>query len=223
MSSNFNNEDKLWDSYHTLLLGSDIGRLKKMLVRYDLYSMTKNIPGDILECGVFKGAGLMFWLKLLSIYEPDGGKKVIGFDTFKLFGGALTDIEKETAEEYMEEAAIREVSEEVILGYAKDAGLAERVELIKGDIAKTSSKYVQDKPNRLISLLHLDLDTYDGTKASLEALYPSVSSGGIIIFDEYGDPKWNETEAVDEFFEDKDAEIIRISHSSKPSAYILKK
>jgi|TARA_B110000240_G_C13471795_1_gene441330 hypothetical protein len=223
MNHDYENEDNLWEAYHTLLLGPDTGRLKKMLVRYDLYSMTKDIQGDILECGVFKGAGLMFWLKLLSIYEPDSAKKVVGFDTFKLFGGALTDIEKQTAEEYMEEAAVREVSKDSIFGYAGKAGLDHRVELVEGDIAMTSEKYVQENPDRSISLLHLDLDTYDGTKASLESLYPSVSSGGIIIFDEYGDPKWNETEAVDEFFADKDAEVIRISHSSKPSAYILKK
>ena len=223
MSNDYGNEDNLWEAYHTLLLGPDTSRLKKMLVRYDLYSMTKDVKGDILECGVFKGAGLMFWLKLLSVYEPESSKKVVGFDTFKLFGGALTDIEKQSAEDYMEEAAVREVSKSSILGYANQAGLDDRVELVEGDIAMTSQKYVQENPDQSISLLHLDLDTYDGTKASLEALYPSVSSGGIIIFDEYGDPTWNETEAVDEFFADKDAEVIRISHSSKPSAYILKK
>ena len=223
MSNDYKNEDKLWEAYHTLLLGPDTGRLKKMLVRYDLYSMTKDVEGDIFECGVFKGAGLMFWLKLLSIYEPESSKKIIGFDTFKLFGGPLTDLEKETAEEYMEEASVREVSQDSIHSYTQSAGLSSRVELVAGDIALTSNQYVQNKPDCSISLLHLDLDTYDGTKASLEALYPSVSSGGIIIFDEYGDPKWNETEAVDEFFADKDVEIIRISYSSKPTAYILKK
>jgi hypothetical protein len=223
VTNDYKNESKLWEAYHTLLLGPDTGRLKKMLVRYDLYRMTKDVEGDIFECGVFKGAGLMFWLKLLSIYEPDSCKKIIGFDTFKLFGGALTDIEKKTSEEYMNEAAVREVSQDSILSYTRAAGLSSRVELVAGDIALTSIQYIQDNPDCSISLLHLDLDTYDGTKASLEALYPSVSSGGIIIFDEYGDPKWNETEAVDEFFADKDAEIIRISYSSKPSAYILKK
>ena len=209
--------------YNMFLKDTNVDRLQKILSKYELFKKIINIPGDICECGVFKGAGSMFWLKLLSIYEPESAKKVVGFDTFKLFGGALTDIEKQTAEEYMEEAAVREVSKDSILGYAVKAGLDHRVELVEGDIAMTSEKYVQENPDRSISLLHLDLDTYDGTKASLESLYPSVSSGGIIIFDEYGDPKWNETEAVDEFFADKDAEVVRISHSSKPSAYILKK
>ena len=223
MNKKYTDTDKLWESYHTLLLGPDIGRLKKMLVRYDLYSMTKEVKGDILECGVFKGSGLMFWLKLLSIYEPESQKKVIGFDTFKLFGGALTKQETESAEEYLEEANVKEISKDSIYNFAKNAGLDQRVELIEGDISLTAKDYVNENPERSISLLHLDLDTYDGTKASLESLYPMVSSGGIIIFDEYGDPKWNETEAVDEFFkETKSAQIKRISYSSKPSAYIIK-
>jgi len=222
MSQEYANEDKLWESYHTLLLGPDIGRIKKMMVRYDLYSMTKEVKGDILECGVFKGSGLMFWLKLLSIYEPDSQKKVIGFDTFKFFAGALTEQESKSAEEYLEEADVKEISKETIYNFARNAGLDQRVELIEGDISLTAKDYVSDNPNKSISLLHLDLDTYDGTKASLESLYPMVSSGGVIIFDEYGDPKWNETEAVDEFFKDKRVKIKRISYSSKPSAYILK-
>ena len=28
---------------------------------------SQEIPGDILECGVFKGTGHIFWLKLLKI------------------------------------------------------------------------------------------------------------------------------------------------------------
>jgi len=222
MSQEYADENKLWESYHTLLLGPDIGRIKKMLVRYDLYSMTKDVKGDILECGVFKGSGLMFWLKILSIYEPDSQKKVIGFDTFKFFAGALTEQESKSVEEYLEEADLKEISKESIYNFARNAGLDQRVELIEGDISLTARDYVSDNPNKSISLLHLDLDTYDGTKASLESLYPMVSSGGIIIFDEYGNPKWKETEAVDEFFKDKKVNIRRISYSSKPSAYIHK-
>ena len=57
MESKVNNQ-KLRDSYHELLFGPDIGRIKKLLIRYDLYRMSKDVSGDIFECGVFKGAGL---------------------------------------------------------------------------------------------------------------------------------------------------------------------
>ena len=43
------------------------------------------VPGDIVECGVFKGVGLMYWLKLLKIFVYGEDKRVIGFDTFQNF------------------------------------------------------------------------------------------------------------------------------------------
>ncbi len=217
------NNQKLWDSYHEILLGPDIGRIRKMLVRYDLYQMSKDVPGDIIECGVFKGAGLMYWLKVLSIYEPDSQKKVIGFDTFTFFAGELTEKEKVSVKEYLKESDSEGVSAEQVYSYAQKAGLRKRVDLVEGDIARTAKAYVGEKPDLQISLLHLDLDTYDGTKAALEALYPSVSPGGIIVFDEYGDEDWGETKAIDKYFADQDVNIKRIPCSTKPSAYIIKR
>jgi len=221
MESKVNNQ-KLWDSYHELLLGPDIGRIKKLLTRYNLYKMSKDIPGDILECGVFKGAGLMYWLKVLSIYEPESLKKVVGFDTFSLFSGAMTEKEKKSAEVYLEESGVREVSPEQIYSYAEAAGFRKRVHLVAGDISKTAGEYVRSTPDLKISLLHLDLDVYSATKSALEAFYPYVSQGGVIILDEYGDADWDETSAVDEYFQDKKVDIKEIPYSKKPSSFIIK-
>jgi|UniRef100_A0A6C0J1B8 hypothetical protein len=44
--------------------------------------MTKDLPGDIVECGVFKGSGIFTWYKLIELYAPFEIKKVIGFDYF---------------------------------------------------------------------------------------------------------------------------------------------
>ena len=61
-----NKKVDIWDAYNTLLLDKDLSRLTKILVRYDLFKKVKNLPGDIIECGVFKGSGLMFWLQRSS-------------------------------------------------------------------------------------------------------------------------------------------------------------
>ena len=82
----------LWNSYNNLLLGNDISRIRKLLVRYELFKKTLNIPGDIVECGVFKGSGFMYWLKLLkNLFSQLWG---LGFDTFSSFAGSLLDYEK---------------------------------------------------------------------------------------------------------------------------------
>ena len=104
----------------------------------------------------------------------------------------------------------------------KDANLDERSNLIKGDIVKTSKKYVEKNRGFRISLLHLDLDTYEGTKHALNNFFPHVSPGGIVIFDEYGSRGWGESEAVDEFLNKQKLKIKTVQFSSKPTAYIIK-
>ena len=56
-----------------------------------LWSSTINVPGDIVECGVFKGTGQIYWLKLLRIYDEYSMKKVVGFDTFQSFPKSCCD------------------------------------------------------------------------------------------------------------------------------------
>ena len=78
-------ESNIWDNYNNLLLSEDISRIRKILSRYELFKKTINIPGDIVECGVFKGVSFMFWLKCLRIFSANSQKKVIGFDMFSVF------------------------------------------------------------------------------------------------------------------------------------------
>ena len=58
-------ENLIWDWYNNLLLSNDVNRIRKLIVRYELFKKSLSVPGDIVECGVFKGVGLIYWLKLL--------------------------------------------------------------------------------------------------------------------------------------------------------------
>lgn len=70
---------------------------------------------------------------------------------------------------------------------------------------------------------HLDLDTYNGTKAALDALYPRVSRGGVIVLDEYAVRGWGETDAVDEFLEGHlELQPQPVPYSAKPTAFFRK-
>lgn len=215
-------ESKLWDSYNHLLLSSDTSRIRKLIVRYELFKLSLEIPGDIVECGVFKGAGFMYWLKLLDLYARGEQKKVLGFDTFSSFAmDTLLDYEKLTAASFVGEADFNGVKPSDILDLAKIANL-NNAELIEGDVTTTLPQYVKNNPGFRISLLNLDFDTYHGTKTALEQLYPLVTPGGLIILDEYGKRGWGESDAVDEFFRGKKVQIKSIQGSFQPTAYIIK-
>jgi len=214
----------IFKAYNDLIESNNLDRLQKIFTRYDFFKKTINVPGDIVECGVFKGTGQIYWLKLLRIYDEYSMKKVVGFDTFQSFPKSILKYEKKQAKKFLKESSYKGVSLKDINNKIKKIGLEKRSELVKGDIIKTSSSYVKKNKGFRISLLNLDLDTYEGTKAALENFYPLVSKNGIIIFDEYGKRGWGETDAVDEFFRNKkNIKIQSIKFSNQPSAFVVKK
>ncbi len=215
--------EALWDSYNNLLLSPDITRIRKLMVRYDLFKLSLDIPGDILECGVFKGAGLFYWAKLLEIYSNNSVKNVIGFDTFKFFSTQLKSFEKKQAESFVDESNFDGISTKYLKETISNAKLSKRIKLVEGDLTETANKFSENNPGFKISLLHIDVDTYEATKAILNNFYSHVSRGGVIIFDEYAVAGWGETDAADEFFQDKlNVEIKSIPYSEKPTAYVIK-
>ena len=220
--SELKDQNILWDSYNNLLLGNDIDRIRKLTVRYDIFKMSMKIPGSIVECGVFKGAGWMYWLKLLKIFSYGERKSVIGFDTFSSFASEhLLDYEKESANQFVDEADFEGIDYESLLKNAINFGFDNGV-LIAGEVSETIPKFAKENQGMRISLLNLDFDTYEGTKVALENLYDLVSPGGIIVLDEYGKEGWGESDAVDEFVAGKNLKIEAIKYSSQPTALIIK-
>ena len=215
-------DQHLWDSYNHLLLSPDIGRIKKLLVRYELFKQAINVPGDIVECGVFKGAGWMYWLKLCRLFVDGQNRRVIGFDTFSSFADSLLDYERDTAEKFVEDAAFSGISADQLLKIARNQGGFLNADLVAGDVLESVPAYSRDNPGFRIALLHLDLDTYHGTKVVLDHFFGHLSPGGLIVLDEYGKRGWGESDAVDEFLKGKNLVLESVPYSDQPSAFIVK-
>jgi len=75
-------DQNFYDSFNKFIISSDLKVFGKLLARFQLFEMIKDVPGDIVECGVFKGTGIFTFLKLKRYYFPNSLKKVIGFDFF---------------------------------------------------------------------------------------------------------------------------------------------
>lgn len=162
------------------------------------------IPGDFVECGVWKGGNCM--LAALKMLQAGDLRDIWMFDTFEgMPEPTKVDIrEKGPALQTWEEnrhpvsgnnwcrAEIDAVQEAMAsTGYPK-----ERVRFIKGKVEET----LRSGPlPEQISVLRLDTDWYESTKAELEVLYPRLVSGGILILDDYN--YWQGSKkAVDEYF-----------------------
>lgn len=205
--------------------------LKRFLAHYELFKLTVDLPGDIVELGVYRGASLFSWANFLEIRNiGDRTKKVIGFDNFKGFssfapedGVAQSRVGKVVGG--YDSSVFKEQLLDAIRIYDKDRfiGYKKRVEIVEGDIEESLERYVRSHPGLRISLLHFDCDLYRPTKEALQILWPIVVRGGVMVFDEYGIQPWaGESNAVDEFFSDKGVVLKKFEWSTNPGAYLIK-
>ena len=217
----------LYDNFNGFILSPDTKVFGKLLARSLLVNKVKDIPGDIVECGVFKGTGLFTFLKLKRYLCPNSGKKVIGFDFFnsdKLVD-SLAGIDKEAMKTLFDKRNYEHQANHVkeFNQFIQDSGFKEHeFELVAGDITRTAYEYVESRPGFRISLLYIDLDLDIPTYETLNALWDRVCKGGIVVFDEYGFHKWSEASGADRFFKDKDVQIKTLNYIC-PTAYVIKK
>ncbi len=168
----------------------DIARL---IAKYEIFKLSLPVNGSIIECGVFAGGGVMTWLHFSSIFEPyNHTRKIIGFDTFSGFPELDKNDYEHGSSEHLHEGALK-INDSMLDEIEHLVGLHEqnrplrhipKVELVPGDACETIPSYVESHPHLLISLLYLDFDIYQPTKAALDNLYPRIVKGGIVAFDE---------------------------------------
>lgn len=209
--------------------------MTRFLAHFELFKMTLDLPGSIVELGVSRGVSFFSFHKFLEIFCPaDTTKKVYGFDSFE----GLTDFcEKDgvsTQDKFSDKKeggwSSKIVEEEIFeLGalFNADNILArERSRLIKGRVQDTLEPFLAETPGLRINLLHLDLDLYEPTLFTLEKLWDSIVPGGIIVLDEYGVPPWGgEAAAFDEFCQKRkiEVELKKFNWCLSPTAYCIKK
>jgi hypothetical protein len=217
----------LYDAFNGFILSPDTKVFGKLLARTLLVDQVKDVPGDIVECGVFKGTGMLTFLKIKRFLCPNSGKKVVGFDFFnseKLIE-SLSGIDKEAMDTLFCQRNYEHGDDQAhIFGeFVKHCGFEEHeFELVAGDITETAAKYVSERPGFRISLLYIDLDVEVPTYEALSAMWDRVVKGGMVVFDEYAFHKWSESAGVDRFFADKDVEIKTLNYIC-PTAYVVKR
>ena len=231
----FIHDNDKWDIYNGFFLMDDVERLRKFIVREHLFKMTIELPGDIVEVGVFKGTGMAQFLKLKEIFIPASNKKLVGFDLFDKsldFKNTLTDNDIELNTYYTSaninmDVGIPKTDIENIFNSFKLTNnkntTDDLYQLIDGDVKETIPEFLSKYPGFRISLLNLDLDIDEPTYISLSLLYDRVVRGGIIIFDEYACDRWTESNAVDRFLkEHPELQIKTLPWARTPTAYIIK-
>ncbi|MEH3034768.1 MAG: class I SAM-dependent methyltransferase [Aeromicrobium erythreum] len=171
------------------------------------YITRAGIPGDIVECGVWRG-GAMLGCALTLDALGDHSRDLYLYDTYE---GMSEPTERDvhiwhgrTAEDELERrtnraAPIWEPGKVDDVASAFDASQypRDKIHFVKGKVEDTIPATVPEQ----IAILRLDTDWYESTRHELEHLYPRLSPGGILIIDDYG--SWQGSrDATDEYFAD---------------------
>jgi hypothetical protein len=205
----------------------------KALCHYEIFRKVAELPGHIVELGVFKGESLLRFAQLAEIFAPyDRSFDIIGFDNFTGF-----------PEFHPKDGERRSANNKVVGGWSSEkyrdelfdlinvfdndrfAPQKPRIRIIEGDIRQTVPAFVADSPGVKLKLLHLDADLYEPTRVGLESFWDRLVPGGILLLDEYGfDIFPGEAAAVDEYFRERGIvpEMRKFPFSDNPGAYIVK-
>jgi hypothetical protein len=214
----------VYDSYNSLMFSGDGRVFNKMMKKAELYLKVKDLAGDILEFGVFKGAGVALFLNLKAMYEPNSLMKVIGFDFFnsEKLTDSLDGLNKTMMTAVLNRAASDELSVESVYGRLSNFK-RDSYKLIEGEAVAKSKQYNSENPGARIKLLYMDLDLGEPTYEILKTLWRKVVKNGIVVFDEYAYHKWDESDGVDKFLKEIDGQYIFVDTKiGSPTAYMIK-
>ena len=169
--------------------------ITKLLARYEIFKRVLHTKGSIVECGVFRGAGLMSWALFSDMMEPVNlMRRVYGFDTFGGFPNVSAKDKNQLRNPKVGDLRANVYDELTAITQAFDKnrflGHVEKVKLVKGDASKTIPKFIKENQHLVVSLLYLDFDLYEPTKIALENFVPRMPKGSVIAFDELDNPIW---------------------------------
>jgi len=181
------------------------------------YVVRHNIPGGIVECGVWRG-GSMMAIALTLLRLNRGNIPLYLFDTYEGMSQPSTRDGQRAVQEWESlqtptrnewcYASLGDVQSNMeSTGYDKSL-----LFYFKGKVEDT----IPGSAPEQISLLRLDTDWYESTKHELEHLFPRLAPGGILIIDDYG--FWEGCRrAVDEYLGANRIRIFlsRIDHTGR--------
>ena len=214
------NFEEKYDHENNFYLSCDSTRISKAIAQYEIFKRVIHVEGEIVECGVFKGASFSRFAIYRDIHNLEN-KMLVGFDSFGEFPETKYDLDQDLRKDFIDSAGSQSISKKQLRDVLEYKKCNDNISLIDGDIVETVPKFIEENPEFKISLLNLDVDIYEPTVVILECLYPLIEVGGILILDDYGTFP-GETNAVDEFFKDNNVVVERSMFESSPR-FIVKK
>jgi O-methyltransferase len=157
----------------------------------------KDVPGDFIETGVWRGGASIFMRALLKVYG-DQTRLVWVADSFEGLPKPDGRYQQDEGDRFWEiNHTLAVPLEQVQANFARYGLLDQQVRFLVGWFKDT----LPTAPISQLAVLRLDGDMYSSTMDALQSLYHRLSLGGYVIIDDYGAVP-NCKQAVDDFRSD---------------------
>jgi O-methyltransferase len=187
-------------------------------ILFDLLERTSTIPGDVAECGVWRGRSLV----AMGLYLTQQGsrKTIFGFDSFQGFDASVqTDLLLGGTDVEVKRVGGFDNTSYSLVQRKLDAFRLNNVRLEPGFFQESLARCKAEN----FSFVHLDCDIYESYAVCLEFFYPRLSPGAFMLFDEYNDTSWpGANRAVDEFFDGKPEKPQSITKDNFEKWFVVK-
>ncbi|HUU42425.1 MAG TPA: TylF/MycF/NovP-related O-methyltransferase [Planctomycetota bacterium] len=176
------------------------------------YVVDNDVPGDIVECGVWRGGSMM--AAAMALLRRKTLRDLYLFDTFTGMpapSGKDADPADRPAAGFYRRFRVGDDGSDWCLATLDEARRnllgtgypAERLHFVEGKVEETLPAHAPE----VISVLRLDTDFYESTLHELEHLFPRLSRHGVLIVDDYG--YWKGVrEAVEEYLRRNDLRLF---------------
>jgi len=174
-------EGHIWPEYAHTMVG--VLRLRQLREAVETV-IRENIPGDLIETGVWRG-GSCIWMRGVLAAHGVSDRRVFVADSFE--GLPPPDPRRYPEDEgdiHHQHRALAIPESEVRENFAKYHLLDDQVVFLKGWFEETLPRLTDER----FAVIRLDGDMYGSTIVALENLYPRLSRGGFCIIDDYALP-----------------------------------
>ncbi|MDI6099552.1 TylF/MycF/NovP-related O-methyltransferase [Actinoplanes sp. NEAU-A12] len=175
------------------------------------YVVRHRIPGDIVECGVWRGGSMLAVAKTLA-EAGDTARHLHLYDTFEGMSEPTEHDKRHDGRSAADMLAASDKSagvwayasfEDVRATMRESAYPADRIHYYRGKVEDTIPAGAPEQ----ISILRLDTDWYESTRHELVHLWPRLVPGGVLLLDDYG--WWDGARrAVDEWLAETNPRVL---------------
>lgn len=181
-----------------------------------LLELVSEVPGDIIEVGIFKGETSQIICEFLM--KNSETQRYFGLDTFKGYEdedmvnvNAAAVRNQNTKRWYWSKQAV-----EKRLNFFDEI----RYSIVEGDCKETIPKLIETKELQELSLIYVDCNLYSPSIKAMRDLWPLLAPGGIMAIDEH--LTGGETQAIQEFAKEQNIGLSFFGPAPGPSFYCYK-